>query len=72
MKYRAKCTHCASPIMNIYPRRNNYYVTDANDLYIEVSTEEEANLIEQLNGHQESSFRIYNELVKITSNNHQS
>ncbi len=69
MKYRAICTHCVSPIMNIYPKSKNYYFADARDLYIEVDTEEEVNLIEQLNGYQEGSFRIYNELVKITSNN---
>jgi hypothetical protein len=55
--------------MNIYPKSKNYYFADARDLYIEVDTEEEVNLIEQLNGYQEGSFRIYNELVKITSNN---
>lgn len=70
MKYRAICTHCASPIMNLYPKRENYYCYDATDLYIEVNTPEEANLIEQLNGYQEGSFRVYNELVKLTSNNH--
>lgn len=69
MKYRAICTHCVSPIMNIYPKSKNYYCADAHDLYLEVDTEEEANLIEQLNGYQEGSFRVYNELVKITSNN---
>ena len=55
--------------MNIYPKSKNYYCADAYDLYVEVDTEEEANLIEQLNGYQEGSFRVYNELVKITSNN---
>lgn len=69
MKNRAICTHCVSPIMNIYPKSNYYYSADARDLYIEVDTEEEANLIEQLNGYQEGSFRVYNELIKITSNN---
>lgn len=70
MKYRAICTHCISPIMNIYPSRENNYYYDATDLYIEVKTPEEANLIEQLNRYQEGSFRVYNELVKLTSNNH--
>lgn len=56
--------------MNIYPKSENYYCADATDLYIEVNTPEEANLIEQLNGYQEGSFRVYNELVKLTSNNH--
>lgn len=70
MKYKAICTHCVSPIMNLYPKRKNYYCEDLTDLYVYVNTPEEANLIEQLNGYQESSFRVYNELVKLTSNNH--
>lgn len=56
--------------MNLYPAKENYYFYDATDLYIEVKTPEEANLIEQLNGYQRGSFRVYNELVKLTSNNH--
>lgn len=70
MKYRAICTHCVSPILNLYPASENFYIYDALELYIEVNTPEEANLIEQLNGYQEGSFRVYNELVKLTSNNH--
>lgn len=70
MKYRAICTHCVSPIMNLYPRSESHYYYDATDLYIEVNTPEEANLIEQLNRYQEGSFRVYKELVKLTSNNH--
>ena len=69
MKYRAKITSCASPIMNIYSKYDYYYCAIGTDLYIEVNTPEEANLIEQLNGYQEGSFRVYNELVKLTSNN---
>lgn len=70
MKYRAICTHCVSLIMNIYPESEIYYYAVRKRLYVEVNTPEEANLIEQLNGYQEGSFRVYNELVKLTSNNH--
>lgn len=56
--------------MNIYSKYDYYYCAIGTDLYIEVNTPEEANLIEQLNGYQEGSFRVYNELVKLTSNNH--
>ena len=70
MKYRAICTHCVSPILNLYPMSKTQYYHGATDLYVEVNTPEEANLIEQLNGYQEGSFRVYNELVKLTSNNH--
>lgn len=69
MKYRVNCTHCVSLIMNLYPLRENIYLHDSSNLYIDVYTPEEANLIEQLNGYQEGSFRVYNELVKLTSNN---
>ena len=33
-------------------------------MWIDVDTTEEVNLIEQLNGHQEATFKIYNELLK--------
>lgn len=69
MKYRANCTYCVSLIMNLYPMRKNRYYHNETDLFIEVNKLEEANLIEQLNHYQEGSFRVYNELVKLTSNN---
>lgn len=64
MKYRAKCTWCAPLLYNCDKYVNAYYPRDKYDTYIEVNTEEEANLIEQLNGHQEATFKIYNELLK--------
>lgn len=70
MKYRANCTYCVSPIMNLYPMSKNHYYYSETDLYIEVNKLEEANLIEQLNHYQEGSFRVYNELSKLISNNH--
>lgn len=33
-------------------------------MIIYVDTREEANLIEQMEGHQEATFKIYNELLK--------
>ena len=70
MKYRGICTHCVSPIMNIYPKGKYDYYADDKNIYVEVNTIEEAALIEQLNTYQKGSIRVYTELVKLTSNNH--
>lgn len=64
MKYRAKITSCAHLIDNLYDFENAYICKDERDTYVDVKTEEEADLIEQLNRHQEESQRIYRELQK--------
>lgn len=64
MKYRAKCTWCTPLLFNCEKYVNSNYPRDKYETYIEVDTIEEVNLIEQLNGHQEATFKIYNELLK--------
>lgn len=66
MKYRAKCTNCISQLANI----TNYYHTplckDATDRYIEVDSEEEADLIEEINKHMGELTKLYEKLIKLT------
>lgn len=64
MKHLAKCTHCASLLKNISKYRNKHFYIQDEDMIIYVDTREEANLIEQMEGHQEATFKIYNELLK--------
>lgn len=64
MKYVAKCTHCASLLKNISKYQNKYIYNQDENMIIYVDTREEANLIEQIEGHQEATFKIYNELLK--------
>lgn len=64
MMYRAKCTYCITLLKNCNKYKDCYYCHDKYDSYIEVNNPEEANLIEQLNGHQEGTFKVYKELLK--------
>lgn len=64
MSYLAKCTHCASLLKNISKYTNKHFYNQDENILIYVDTREEANLIEQMDGHQEATFKIYNELLK--------
>lgn len=48
MVYRAKCTHIPSHTTDIYYLENKNFVTDKTDIYIEVNSAEEAEMIEDL------------------------
>ena len=54
MKYRAKCTKIISFVDSHYNMNAYQKVRDAKDTYIEVDTPEEAELIEEINRHQEA------------------
>lgn len=64
MKHLAECTWCVILLKNTkkYENREYEYLNDT--LYIDVDTEEEVKLIEQINRHQEATYKIYNELLK--------
>ena len=66
MKYRAKITNIIPQIKNIKAYEKGYICRDKEDLYIEVDTEEEAELIEELNNTYQKAFAIYNELIEKT------
>lgn len=66
MKYRAKITNIVPQIRNISKYAKSYICRDTQDLYIEVETEEEAELIEELNYTYQKAFAIYNELIEKT------
>lgn len=72
MNYPVKCTHCMSLLLNLKKYRFANYYKNCGQWYIDVQDETELTYISQLEWYQEGSFRMYNELVKITSNNHQS
>lgn len=67
MMYRAKCTNCIQLIECRYNFKKHYVCHDKNDTYIEVATEAEAELIEELNKVQGKSRELYTRLVDITS-----
>lgn len=64
MKHLARCTYCVSLLKNTKKYKDRQYGYINETMLIDVDTEEEKNLIEQLNGHQEATFKIYNELLK--------
>lgn len=67
MKYRAKITNIVPQIMNIKSYARRYYLEINQELYIEVKTEEEAELIDELNYTYQKAFAIYNELIEKTT-----
>ena len=67
MKYRAKITNIVPQIMNIKAYERRYYLEINKELYMEVETEEEAELIEELNNIYQKAFAIYNELIEKTN-----
>lgn len=64
MNYPTRCTWCASLLKNIGKYKNNHIYNIEKEIFIDVETREESNLITQMNGHQEATFKIYNELLK--------
>ena len=63
--YRAKITHCAPIIENIYGENYPYYLKDAHDLWIEVKSEEEASTIDLIERHQALTFQYVEQLQNI-------
>lgn len=68
MKYRAKCTNCMAQMSCLYDERENPFVRDALDVYVEVDTEREAELIELLNDACFKAVRTYSKLFEIVNN----
>lgn len=67
MKYRAKITNIIPQIKNVKKYEHAYILHDATDNYIEVDTEEEAELIEEMNYTYRKAYLIYKELINITT-----
>lgn len=67
MKYRAKITNIIPQIMNVKKYENQHTLHDAYDTYIDVDTEEEAELIEEMNYTYRKAYLIYKELINITT-----
>lgn len=67
MMYRAKITYCIPQVLNIEKYVKIPICTDANDTYIEVTSDREAELIEELNVLYEKAFNIYETLIDETS-----
>lgn len=67
MKYRAKMTNIIPQIRNIKKYEHAHILHDATDNYIEVDTEEEAELIEEMNYTYRKVYLIYKELINITT-----
>lgn len=63
--YRATCTWCAPLLMNCDKLKDAYYCHDEYATYIEVNSEELAELIEKLNEAQEATFKYYNKILKM-------
>lgn len=70
MKYRAKCKHCLSQLKNISAYVAALICKDAHDIYIEVDTDEEVELIEKFDRKMSEALKIYEELIELTINNH--
>lgn len=67
MKYRAKCTNCISQVMNAYNINKYPILRDARDFYVEVDSEYQAELIEELDKHMKEAVKIYTTIVNINS-----
>ena len=67
MKYRAKMTNVIPLIMNVRKYEHANVLHDATDTYIEVDTENEAELIEEINRTYRNVYLIYKELINVTT-----
>lgn len=67
MKYRAKITNCIQLIECHYNFEKNHVCHDKYDTYIEVDTEEEAEIIEELNKTTSRTTELYTKLRDLTS-----
>ncbi len=65
MMYRAKITHCAAIIANIYGSDYPYIAKDFYDTWIEVKSQEEVDLINDIEHEQECTFIEVKNLEKI-------
>ena len=66
MSYPVRCTHCISLLKNCKAYRKAHYYTINEDVFIDVQTLKEANTIAQLEGHQEATFKLYNQIINDT------
>lgn len=64
MVYRAKCTKIVSVVETYYA--NPRYVRDQKDRYVEVETEEEAELIEELNRTETKRLELIMKIDSLT------
>ena len=69
MVYRAKITRIFSTIENIYNLRKYNVVRDSKDSYIEVRTEEEAEIIEKMNNLKTEFDKLHIVLLEKTNRN---
>ena len=69
MVYRAKITRIFSTIENIYNLRKYNVVRDSKDSYIEVRTEEEAEIIEKMNKLKTEFDKLHIVLLEKTNRN---
>ena len=68
MVYRAKITRIYSKIEKIYNLNKHQVVRDTQDEYIEVYTEEEADIIEKMNKLQEQLDKLHIDLIEKANN----
>lgn len=64
MKYRAKITHCAAIIANLYGTDYKHIEKLGNDIWIVVNTFTEAQLITNIEMHQEYTYDNAQQLEK--------
>lgn len=65
MSYPVRCTMCISLLKNSKHYKNAHYYMNAGEMYIDVQTRIEANVIELLNGYQEGAFKTYRDLLNM-------
>ena len=68
MVYRAKITKIYNTIEDIYNFKKHHVVTDSKDAYIEVDTEEEAEIIEEMNKLKEQFNKLHIDLIEKAKN----
>ena len=67
MKYPVRCTCCISLLKNTKRYKNAYYYMNNGEMYIDVETREESDIIAQLNFYQEGTFRTYKQMLNINN-----
>lgn len=65
MMYRAKCTKIVADVENMYNTNKNHIVKDERDYYIEVNTEDEAEIIEKMNKLQREFSELKLKLIDL-------
>ena len=65
MKYEANITYCISQMQNLYNPKCWYYHKEGREMYLDVYSYEEREIIEDINDHMKEAYRLYKDLIEM-------